>query len=316
MTVTVTKAVEYIRPRFNCAEYNLTIDQRGLPNHNPVGHPALVMGVRCYPVPVQTVVRPVPPPTPSVFDEQPWTRGQRPRRLENMGRGGATPVGGSLALPRPVRAEPVVKEELLIDLLDTDIPDKSQREACLQPVTKKALDRDRIFNEMSSTPSLEGATCVGSVGVSPLQRRDAATVLPCPERPEENDKIIVGAPEGLPHPVSVLPALAGIPSPKFPRVVDFAVRRSLQLYRCLDKCRTEELFTSPHRTISIDARLLQAGPTGARTSYEGRDGSPRYGLGRSRTWTSVWWETLRCHFRSSSLTGCGAPHSSPSHAHL
>ena len=41
---------------------------------------------------------------------------------------------------------------------------------------------------------------------------------------------------------------------------------------------TVELFTSPHRTISVDARLLQAGPTGARTSIEGRDRGPRYGL--------------------------------------
>ena len=71
------------------------------------------------------------------------------------------------------------------------------------------------------TSSLEGDTCVGSVGVSPLQRRDEATVLPYPECPEESDVIMVGAWEGLPRPVSVLPALPGIPSPDFPRVEGF-----------------------------------------------------------------------------------------------
>ena len=75
-------------------------------------------------------------------------------------------------------------------------------------------------------------------------------------------------------------------------------------------------FISPPRATSEDAGLLQAGPTGARASDEERNGGLRYRLGGSRTWTSVWWEALMCHLHSSSLTGCGAPPSSSSHAHL
>ena len=188
MTLTVKQCVEYISPRFQDAKYQLIIDQRSLPVHNPVGHPTVIMGVPCFPVPVRAAVRPIPPPTPSVFVEQTRARGRRPRRLENMGRGGITPVGG-LALPRPAR-EPV-KERPLIDLLDTDIPVTVQNEACLQPVVPEdTRERNRVFLEMSDTPSLEGAkcTCVGSVAVFPLQRRDSATVLPCPE---EKDNFIV-----------------------------------------------------------------------------------------------------------------------------
>ena len=39
----------------------------------------------------------------------------------------------------------------------------------------------------------------------------------------------MGAPEGLPHPVNVLPALTGVLSPAFPRVGDLNARRSPQL---------------------------------------------------------------------------------------
>ena len=112
-----------------------------------------------------------------------------------------------------------------------DIPDRIQKEICFQPVTEDTLVWDRIFQKLFNISSLEGATCVDSAGVSPLQRRVSARRLglPCPERPEESDFIIVGAPEGLPQPVSVLRALPGVPSPEFPRVGDFAVRRSIQL---------------------------------------------------------------------------------------
>ena len=91
MTLTVKKCVEYISPRFGDDKYQLIIDQRSLPVHNPVGHPAVIMGVPCFPVPVRAAVRPI---QPSVFVEQTRARGRRPRRLENMGRGGVTPVGG------------------------------------------------------------------------------------------------------------------------------------------------------------------------------------------------------------------------------
>ena len=101
---------------------------------------------------------------------------------------------------------------------------------------------------MSDKPSLEGATCVGSVAVFPLQRGDAATVLPCPERPEEKEKFIVG----LPHPVSVLPALAGVLSPAFPRVGDLGDRRSPQLIPVLRQI----LARMDHLNCHIDQHLM------------------------------------------------------------
>ena len=197
-------------------------------------------------------MRPIPPPTPSVFVEQTRARGRRPRRLENMGRGGVTPVGG-LALPRPAR-EPVA-EGPLIDLLDTDIPATLQNEACLQPVVPEdTRERDRVFLEMSDTPSLEGAqrTCVGSVAVFQLQRGDSATVLPCPEDPEEKDNFIVGVSRGLPHPVSVLPALAGVLSPAFPGVRELSRSRSPQLIPAL----RQMLARMDHLNCHIEQHLM------------------------------------------------------------
>ena len=190
MTSTVQNVVDDIRPRFRISKYKLTIDQSGLPTHNPVGHPALVMGVRCEPVPVKTVVPPIPPPVRSVFYEPTRGKGRaRGRRRDDLGKGGFTPVVGSLALPRPVKAEPVIEENQLIDFLDTDIPDIIQKEACLRPVTEDTLERDQIFQSMSNTPSLEGVTCVlsDSAVVSPLQSLESSRVtsLPCPERPWE-----------------------------------------------------------------------------------------------------------------------------------
>ena len=79
----------------------------------------------------------------------------------------------------------------------------------------------------------------------------------------------MGALEGLPQPDSVLPALSGVSSPAFSQVGDSATQKGL--------------FMATHRSTSEDARLPQAGPTGARTFYEGLYGSLRFRLGGSRT---------------------------------
>ena len=121
----------------------------------------------------------------------------------------------------------VVAEQPLIDF---EIPDLGEEEACLRPVKAEDPVRDQIFRNMSSTPSPEGAACDSSVSavVSPLQSRVSASVdrLPCPERPEDRQLFTVGAPEGSPQPGGVLPAPPGVPSPAFPRVGDLMVRRS------------------------------------------------------------------------------------------
>ena len=255
MTITVHNVVDFIRPRFQKSAYQFLIDQRGQPTHNPLGHPALVMGVWCEPVPVKAVV---PPPVRSIFYEAPRGRGRaHRRRRDEIGKGGFTPVVGSLALPRPVKAEPVTEENPLINFFDTAIPDLGKEDTCLQPVKVEDPEREDIFRRMSGVMSLEGDTREqkDSAVVSPLQSSSPASsgTEPCPERPEEQF-FTVGAPEGSSQPGAGLLSAPGIPSPAFPRVGDLMVRRSPELVPLMMQLfvRMDHLYTQ----INCHQRML------------------------------------------------------------